>query len=293
MIKRLVSKPVRHLLRQAGLELHRKGKPQALAAILELSDPCDAIYQHGDIAFEAPLSHCMYPYLFSYGASGWHPFVEVLKQYVANPALDYQDSVLHHYYRRFQPQNVLDVFFSPEEQGEELQGSSLAKLSIPPHNPIFPWDCKPSHISGERGLDASHGNQGFGPVSDAKGALEFQRLTHTLESVKLHGYRPGLGHDGEVRGYFLRAQDGYRFVIRQGLHRAAVLAALGYSHIRVKFYLAYPRAIFQHDLGHWPQVKQGYVDRDAALHIFHKFFEEDGRQRAARLGLLTPEAGVK
>lgn len=294
MIKRFATKLARyHFLRQIRLRQH---PAMEITPVLKLDNPYDATYKHGDIAFEVPLSHVRYPYLFSYGTQGWHPFVEVLKQYQKHPNLEYRDSILYRYYQNFHPQNVLDVFFAPQEQDVALKNSNFAKLSIPPYNPIFPWDPEISHSSGERGergLSASHGHQGFGPVSDAKGNLELQRLTETLKSIKRLGYQPSYGHDGDIRGYFLRCPDSYRFIIRQGLHRTATLAALGYQNIRVKFYVHYPRVIFEHDAGSWPQVRQGFLDLDTSLRIFRKFFTEDGSQRAHRLGLLDHEEQVE
>lgn len=282
-----MTRPLRYLLHQAGLELRARGEPDEAAPTLRLADPCDAIYQHGDVAFELPLERAMYPYLFSYGPQGWHPFVAVLEQYRENRGLSYRDSILCRYYERFHPNNIFDVFFD-EAPLPARERSPLAALAIPPHNPIFPWDPEPSHIFGEGGLDASHGNQGFGPVTEAKGTLEFRRLTEILTSIEARGYQPGNGHDGDIRGYFLRAENDYRFIVRQGLHRAAALAALGYPSLRVRFYLPYPRAIFEHDLANWPQVKKGAIDPGTARAIFRRFFEENGRARARRLGLLEP-----
>lgn len=288
MFKHLITKPLRHLLQQSGLEIKRRSRQENVPT-LTLDDPCDAIYQHDDIAFKLPLSHAMYSYLYSYGFQGWHPFIEVLKQHQNHPDLEYRDSILYQYYQRFHPQNVLDVFFAPEEQDAVLKHSGLAKLSIPPNTPIFPWDPNLAHISGERGLAPLHGHQGFGPVSDAKGVLELRRLVQTFESIRRHGYQPSPDHDGDIRGYFLRRPDDYRFIIRQGFHRTAVLAALGYENIRVKFYPSYPRVIFEQDADHWPQVTRGFLDLSTALGVFHKFFTEDGNQRAHRLGLLKQE----
>jgi hypothetical protein len=288
-IKRLIHKPARYVLGRLGLELRPIRARDEVTPTLELPDPCDARFQHGDVAFAVPLSHCVYPYLMSYGPEGWHPFVAVLKEYLDNPALRYQDSVLRRYYERFQPKTVLDVFFPPEEQSAAHRETQFAHLAIPPHVPIFPWDPSIYREEGEVGLDASHGNQGFGPVSDVKGELEFRRLTVTLDSIRARGYQPSNGHDGDIRGYLLLTDDDYRFVIRQGFHRTAALAALGAGSIRVRFFLPYPRAVHLHDLRHWPQVKQGNLDPATAAAIFYKFFTEDGVGRAARLGL-QPQA---
>ncbi|CAN5735574.1 hypothetical protein BH24DEI2_BH24DEI2_06670 [soil metagenome] len=284
-MKRFVKKPARLVLNRLGLEVVPR-RVNVPTPTTPLGHPFDANYRHGDIAFEVPLEKCMYPYHFSYSPAGWHPFVQVLRQYGANPDLNYENSSLYAYYQAYQPDTVLEAFFVDTETRTEFASSKLADFKIPPHQPFFPWDPHASETAAEKGLDASQGNQGYGPVSDAKGTLEFERLTHTYESIKTHGFKTGLGHDGDVRGYFLKSDDDYRFVIRQGLHRTAVLSAMDYEKIRVRFFDPYPRTIFLNDLDNWPQVKEGTVSTTLAKRIFNLFFEDDGCAKAEALGLL-------
>ena len=284
-MRSIVLRSARYMLRRLGLELRPHQASTGPAPLKRLAHPCDAIYQHGDVAFEVPLDKCFYPYHFSYGPSGWHPFVQVLQQYKQNPNTSYLGSILHAYYQAYQPKTVFDAFFVGN-MAKGLEAEHLHTLAIPPYQPVFPWDPEAPQARGEKGLASSHGNQGYGPVSDEKGELEFRRLTETYESVKEKGYQPQQGHDGDIRGYFLRGCGDYRFVIRQGLHRSAVLSAMDYEKLRVAFYDPYPRTIFLADIDNWPQVKRGYVSREVAEHIFRMFFEDDGREKARQLGLL-------
>lgn len=285
MIK-LIKKPARLVLDRFGLELVSKRTATEPAPLTPLEHPFDAHYQHGDVAFEVPLEKCMYPYHFSYDPVGWHPFVQTLTQYKADPALSYETSILHEYYRAYRPTTVLEAFFVTPQARAAFADSELANLNIPPFAPFFPWDPHQPRTFAEKGLDPSQGNQGYGPVSDAKGRLEFERLTHTYNSIETKGFKPGRSHDGDIRGYFLKVDDDYRFVVRQGLHRAAVLAAMNYENIRVRFYGPYPRTIFLSDLSNWPQVKGGTMRKDLAERIFEMFFEDNGRAKAEQLGLL-------
>ena len=290
MLKRLLTQPARKVLGRLGLELRYKKAEAGLAQLTTLEDPCDAIYQHGDVAFEVPLAQCRYPFHFSYDPLGWHPFVQTLRQYQENPELCYRESVLYEFYRKHQPKSLLEAFFgTPAAPPTEVSAglSSLAELAIPQYEPFFPWDPKKPTAKGEKGLDSAHGHQGFGPVSDDKGQLELLRLTRTYDSIKTNGYQPGHGHDGDIRGYLLKADGDYRFVIRQGLHRAAVLSAMNYTHIRVRFFDPYPRAIFKAELPNWPQVKRGVMSEEAAERIFMMFFKENGTEKAKRIGLIT------
>lgn len=279
----------RYALRRLGFEVPQR-IDKTITPLTALEHPCDAIYHSGDVAFEVPLEKCRYPYHFSYDPAGWHPFVAVLRQYISTLELSYEDSILHEYYKRYQPKNVFEAFF-PNVSPDDIEGAHpLTKLSIPPYEPFFPWDASKPHTKAEKGLGASHGNQGFGPVSDEKGRLELTRLKSTYESVKGEGYKPLNGHDGDIRGYFLRTSDDYRFFIRQGLHRAAVLSAMDYKSVRVKFFKPTPRAVFLADSDNWPQVKKGELTPAIAERIFKMFFDENGTQKAQRLGLLAEDA---
>ncbi len=282
----LIKKPARLVLNRFGLDVVPRRAVAEPAPLTPLEHPFDAHYQHGDVAFEVPLAKCMYPYHFSYDPAGWHPFVQTLKQYAANPGLSYRDSVLYEFYQKYQPENVLEAFLVTPEAQSMFADSELANVKIPPFQPFFPWDPRSSKTVAEKGLDAAQGNQGYGPVSDAKGSLELERLTHTYKSIETHGFRTGRGHDGDIRGYFLKTDDDYRFVIRQGLHRTAVLAAMNFEKVRVRFYLPYPRTVFLCNLDGWPQVRTGVTSPALAERIFTLFFEDDGRTKATQLGLL-------
>src|SRR5699024_1394579 len=118
----------------------------------------------------------------------------------------------------------------------------------------------------------------------AKGRFEFSRLIRTWESIQRKGYRPTRHSDGEIRGYFLKRGDDYRFMIRAGFHRAAVLSAMGFEHLRVKFKADFPRVIDWADLENWPLVCQGIVEEEVAERIFEQFFIEDGSGKAKNMG---------
>jgi hypothetical protein len=96
-------------------------------------------------------------------------------------------------------------------------------------------------IRGEKGLDASHGIQAYGPVSDAKGRLEFARLTETYDAIRAHGYRPTAPPEAgdpwvlPPRRGRLPLRGGCRPSPDGGARRAGVRP-------RVKFYPHHPRS---------------------------------------------------
>lgn len=281
---RPLSQWARRAARKAGFELRTlpRGEP---APVASLPEPTHAIYGHGDTIFTVPAEKCFYPYVFSYGPRGWHPFVETLREVRSDPSISYRATTLHRYYEAYQPRTIREVLF---ENGFEVSGAeSLEQFSADRYLPLLPWDPWPRKVRGEKGLEPSHGNQGYGPVSEEKGELEFRRLTETMQSIERHGYRPALHGDGEIRGYFLKTADDYRFIIRSGLHRTAALVALGHEKIRVGLFKGYPRAVHICDLDSWPLVHDGAVTREAAEKYFGRFFNEDGHEKAGRLGLLN------
>lgn len=290
-VRRLLTRPVRAVLDRLGYTIVPKRAAPAAPAVTPLAIPTDAIYAQSDIVFEVPLAKCTYPYLLSYGPDGWHPFVDTLREYGSGAHTRYEGSVLNRYYEKFQPRTHLDVFFADVDKDEALLRSRLSQFAADRYAPFLPWDLGVIPIRGEKGLDASHGIQAYGPVSDAKGRLEYARLTETYRSIRTRGYRVTAAPDAEIRGYFLRGEEDYRFIVDAGLHRMAVLAALGYDPVRVKFYPHHPRTIDLADLGNWPQVKAGVVEAQVARHLFQRFFADGGKARARSLGLLPTSGG--
>lgn len=82
--------------------------------------------------------------------------------------------------------------------------------------------------------------------------------------------------------FWLLRGDDYRFVVAEGQHRIACLAALGYDIIRCRFSQKpeYPRIVVFRDVKNWPQVANGVYSKTLALKIFERFFVEGvGRER--------------
>jgi len=243
-------------------------------------------YSSEYVLFDIPVEKCVYPYFFSYDPLGWHHFVQTLYQYDANDIDTYHGSHLERYYDRFRVREQYDLYFDLPVNDLRRSCPGLGNYPIDRYFPLIPWEIQPSRLLGERGLDCRHGNQGFGPVSQEKKALEFSRLTGTYESIKSHGYDPGKSSDGHIKGYFLINRDDYRFMINEGYHRTASLAALGYKKITATFKQHHVKFIDIKEVSHWPMVKKKLFTAKIAEMIFMKFFEDNGVQRARSIGLL-------
>lgn len=283
-IKPFIYQQIWAALDRINIKLTRK-KPQMVAQLTTLDHPLDAIYQHENVVFEIPIEHVYYPYQYGYAIDAWHPFVKTLLEYTVNPDLAYEDSILHAYYQKYQPDTIRDVllFGETSEVGRELDAFRVRHFFS-----ILPWE--PAFIIYDReelALGTDHGHQGFGPVSKLKGALEFKRLVDTFKSIQTRGYQPNLNNDGEINGYFLRHENDYRFIIRSGLHRTAALSALGYPLIRVKCFPAFPRFVHTAFVKEWPLVKQDKIKVETAIAITERFFTDNGKDKANLIGLLT------
>ena len=124
---------------------------------------------------------------------------------------------------------------------------------------------------GEMGLGPEHGVSYFGPVSDKKLQLERKRLDETCKSIVNKGYLPD--RHGDISGYFLRRESEFRFKVRGGKHRAAVLTHLGLEKLPVRMKPGWPRVIDRAHSAEWPLVQSGLVDEKLALAIFDRHFD--------------------
>ena len=114
-----------------------------------------------------------------------------------------------------------------------------------------------------------------------KGRLEFRRLATLADSIKAKGYQRTRVMD--VEAVALRHRGELRYILASGFHRAAVLAALGYTSIPV---LLKPRVVIDHDLilaG--PAVRKGYWQAGEVPVYLDYLFTETGLTRARALGL--------
>ncbi|MEX0780598.1 MAG: hypothetical protein WD491_01095 [Balneolales bacterium] len=87
------------------------------------------------------------------------------------------------------------------------------------------------------------------------------------------GFKPAY-FDGYPRGYFLSNSQGvWAFALREGMHRMAALAHLGYKSVPVQFMQHYPRLIQQSDCPKWPMIREGYLSEEQGLDIFMQYLK--------------------
>lgn len=175
-------------------------------------------------------------------------------------------SALEEFYERHQPVDILEKHFLPSaaRPGAPLKG--------------LPWilynngdfDRK---VPSEKGLSASHGHQHHGPVSPEKIALEASHLDRLRSSFEKHGYKES---NEPPAGHFIVDDNGdWAFYVKDGQHRIAVMAHLGYETANVTLTSGTVRAVNASSAGDWPMVTRSLVTRDEALSILRAYTAPD------------------
>ncbi len=224
--------------------------------------------------FEVELNKCVDLYGADF-TDDFHHFTQVLKEYQDNPKLTYQDSVLKTYYGYFQPNNLEEALFIKKGRAPRLNRGWIG----------YPWFWDKSQkliFTSKPGETRVGGNHFFGPNTDEFGDAELKRLVPLYDLLKEQGYHPELFADGYISGYLLVKGDDYRFVVTEGQHRIACLAALGYEKIRCRFsnQPQYPHLVLWEEMKKWPQVANKAYSLNLALKVFERFFAKGvGKER--------------
>lgn len=207
-----------------------------------------------------------------------NPFVQaVAVAWNAPDPFDVIRTALERYYARVQPRDIYEWVGLNEADAPGL--SAVPIWAIPE-----PWVAgslaqkqaamnrvamNESQRHGQA-LSASHGDKGYGPVSADKLRTEARRLCEVLDSIRRTGYRRHDRADGDIEAQvFLREDGAWRWQVSRGLHRAAVLAAMGPEPIPVRV----KALIDRRDAGIWPNVRSGLYTRCGAERYFDRIFD--------------------
>lgn len=219
---------------------------------------------------------------FSYGSTGWHPYVAALREHLQRPDLPYPDSVLAAFYARFQPRTVHDLLL--------YDGVRRATLDSWPavDRLIDVWSAQRGDVLRTRARPADptelpH-SQYRGPTNHEFGARHLYRVVTAYESFREHGYRPELFDSGFVTGYFLTRGDDYRFVVGHGNHRLAALSVLGERNVTVTLRPTHPPVVDASALHRWTTPHGGLFEPHESRALHDRFFAEDSVSRASNLG---------
>ena len=228
---------------------------------------------------EVKLEKCRDWQGYSYTEDGWHYFSALIKEYLENPALTYEESILRKYYKKFQPKSWQECFCFDEE--EQLQPISRGW-------PPLPWEAAIKNNIGKSVIieNSINDNQHYGPNSDVFGRKEFERTINIYKKLEKEGYQPESNRDGYIRGYYLKKKNDYRFKVTAGQHRIAALGILSYENIKVRIQKNTERVVDIKNIKNWPNVCNGEYDVKLAIQIFEYYFNKNGREKAKKIGLL-------
>lgn len=195
---------------------------------------------------------------FAY-AGGWQPFIAALQQ---------GEGALAEFYRLFTPSTFSEMYFLD------------TACDAPPWE--LPWLERYKRLAppGEAGLGAEHGVSFYGPATPEKVLTEMERLRTLDASIRARGFDPDA--KGGIAGHFMRRDNEYRFFLRSGKHRTAVLAHHGVKTVPVGFRKNWPRVVDRNDAANWPLVRTGTVTQLAAESAFDRYFDFDGTQQRTK-----------
>lgn len=226
---------------------------------------------------------------FSCAEGSGNPFLETILQYLSEKAINYSHSALRLYYESFRPSSIAEAL-GVDDDGKLhplLHQSPL--LTFPPwaHPPIEDHEAHlrrrqenigiECRAAGQK-LDYTDGSTGFGPVTEARGRFEIDRLVAITDSISANGYHIS-GSIGGIQVNTLRAGQEFRFMCYNGHHRTSALAALGHDSIPA---FPLPSIVDRSDVLEWPGVKASVFTPDQALQVFDALFEGQPPAAASR-----------
>lgn len=204
-----------------------------------------------------------------------NPFVLTAQALLEDEALTFEASPLSSYFSHVVPKNAAVI-----ADGTSAQ---LGKMkAIEADLPWMSFGAQAVALKAERSIRQAHennvvlsfedGDYAMGPVSRAKGELEFCRTRKVLKSIIDNGYNPS-GVDGQINGHLIEHGQDWAVMIDSGTHRAACLYALKYTSVPVL--IRTERNINSIDVGEWPAVKERLLTREEALAMFNRILRGD------------------
>ncbi|WP_127557835.1 hypothetical protein [Saccharospirillum alexandrii] len=270
---------VKNALTSVGVDVRRTGAEAEDIAFFK--DEYEALlYNQGGkkSAFPCPIEICTHQNGIGFSSSDWHPFVETIKQYRANPLLSYDESVLKLFYSRWTPSNAAEAIPGFKDSPKAFRSYPPHYLFLSPWSSLTAkeididvkwWNQKDNTEHGRSDLSyPTHGWAYSGPTHHEKGKLEFDRIIRLYKNIKANGYNTQLGYIGVTQ---LKINSSSIYLIGGGgYHRTAVLSALGYKEIPATHHRI--STVNIDDAQYWPQVRNGLWTESQAKNYVHHLF---------------------
>ena len=244
--------------------------------------PLDALYVAGGrpVILDIPVERCRTFRCIAYSLDREtaNPFYHTVRAIAGGATDRYETSPLQRFYSAWQPRSAADLMGLPDHPIL----SDLPPVSVRPWRNQMPEEALASTLkavardNAQHGhaLSAADGSPAYGPVSQAKGELEFARLTAVTTSISTKGYSRHPGRDGDIGGRLLVRGTDWAVDIQGGQHRAPTLAALGWTHVPIRLDLDLPGGVTRRDdVQAWPLVRQGVFSTNDAITLFNRMIE--------------------
>lgn len=243
----------------------------------------NSYYSKGrNFLIDVPLNKCRHFKFLGYSCTEDcdSPFISTLRKYSNLECNSYYGSPLEKFYDEFQPESVADIMglsFFPD-LNEILKktppsGETAIWRSVSPAEQYIlrKKQIEEDNLSHQHKLGAEEGEPFFGPVSERKGILEFNRLVKVYNSIRVNGYIPcKMGN--HISGIVLLDDENWScLIVSSGQHRIASLAALGYKKVPIIIKNEVPGGILRRsDVKYWPSVQNNLLTVEQALKVFDR-----------------------
>lgn len=244
-----------------------------------LSDPrkLRSLRRHHHMLLELPLSHGVGHTFFPLDPDGCHPYIVAIRGIIdANSSLDAMKGILARYFGHVVPSNAASWLGLRDEDVPRL-------AAVPPWAVVLPWDSpaperaedarregtRRENLEAGTDIGIDHGCAICGPVSLQKLEVEVSRLERLIDSLQRDGFQRHSGPGGDIEAVILMdGDDGWRWLIRAGQHRAAAASACGIDPLPVRV-VGFVR---RDEVMRWPNVRSNVYSRAAALRTFDRCF---------------------
>lgn len=255
-------------------------------------------------------------FAFSFAPDGWNYFRALVAEYEKNPEIKLENST---FFRFFQDERIKSVrylndvlFLHDPDKRSRSDGFKFYLGTYPwgDHVGGGPWGHHYDELERKatRDLYGYRRNLWYRPGDRHPIEIEWKKTIELYHSVK-SGYRPLISGDLPEVTLLVRRDGEMRAVRYNGQHRFSALSYLGYEKTTVLIPSAssisdslatwpsvstLPKIVHEREVvvreaevEDWYYVKHGLCTPEQALEIFHAFFELNGRERIAYLGLPT------
>lgn len=183
---------------------------------------------------------------------------------------------LNDFYKKFQPKSIADWFQLNTDSDQLLKNEAWASVlpwrarTLKNYKEVIEAGTYKDNLSNKLDMNIYESGWAYcGPVDKKKCDIETTRIFNLINSIRNNGYLRHNDKDGDIIATVLVNEKGeWVWLITNGYHRAAVIAALGNKTVPIRINLV----IRRDEADFWPQVITGTYTKEEALKIFDNIF---------------------